>query len=113
MSRGQPTYYFKAKEDILLAVFDHMVQRMRERFESADNPCRRLGQSPDAWGKIQGLLAMVLGGSPPPDFVIQKKQLHQLQYTFLAQTGHRDDVRERLAMLFGGWRAHMAQELSE
>src|SRR5439155_1198287 len=28
MSRGQLTYYFKAKEDILLAVFDRLLQRM-------------------------------------------------------------------------------------
>jgi AcrR family transcriptional regulator len=110
MSRGQLTYYFKTKEDILLAVFDRMVQTMRERFESADNPCRRLRPEQDAWGNIQGLLAMILDGQPPPDIV---KQLHQLQYTFLAQTGHREDFRQRLASLFGGWRAHMARELSE
>src|SRR5262249_8840244 len=77
MSRGQLTYYFKAKEDILLAVFDRMVQQMRERFESAENPCRRPEQ--DAWADIQGLLAMILDGLPPPDII---KQLHQLQYTF-------------------------------
>src|SRR6266851_6103262 len=29
MSRGQLTYYFPAKEDILLAVFDHTVALMR------------------------------------------------------------------------------------
>ena len=108
MSRGQLTYYFKAKEDILLAVFDRMVQQMRERFESAENPCRRPEQ--DAWADIQGLLAMILDGLPPPDII---KQLHQLQYTFLAQTGHRDDFRQRLASLFGGWRNHMAQGLEK
>ena len=31
MSRGQLTYYFPAKEDILLAVFDWLIQRMHER----------------------------------------------------------------------------------
>ena len=51
MSRGQLTYYFKAKEDILLAVFDRMVRRMRER------PCQaayvvldhRRCRAPAAW----------------------------------------------------------------
>jgi AcrR family transcriptional regulator len=116
MSRGQLTYYFKAKEDILLAVFDRMVQQMRERFESAESPCRHYGAEPGAWGAIQNLLAVVLDCEPPPDFIPPSdviRQMHQLQYTFLAQTGFRDDFRQRLASLFGGWRRHMAQELSE
>ena len=33
MSRGQLTYYFGTKEDILLAVFDHMLHLMREKAE--------------------------------------------------------------------------------
>jgi AcrR family transcriptional regulator len=110
MSRGQLTYYFKTKEDILLAVFDQMVQRMRERFEAAKGTCPHHAPTADARDGVQGLLAKILDRSAPPDFI---KQLHQLQYTFLAQTGHRDDFRQRLAMLFGGWRAHMAKELSE
>jgi AcrR family transcriptional regulator len=109
MSRGQLTYYFKTKEDILLAVFDRMVRRMRERFEAADAPCRHQRAEPGAWESIRNLLAMILDGAPPPDFI---RQLHQLQYTFLAQTGFRDDFRQRLASLFGGWRVHMAEEVS-
>src|ERR1700751_4655907 len=31
MSRGQLTYYFPAKEDILLAVFDRMIEMMQRR----------------------------------------------------------------------------------
>ena len=31
MSRGQLTYYFPAKEDILLAVFDRLVVHMHQR----------------------------------------------------------------------------------
>src|SRR5438874_8566947 len=31
MKRGQLTYYFKHKEDILLAVFDHVLQLMYQR----------------------------------------------------------------------------------
>lgn len=103
MSRGQLTYYFKAKEDILLAVFDRMVRRMRERVGTADDPCRPPGA--DAWARIRALLTTVLGQPVPADFT-------QLQYTFLAQTGHRDDFRERLASLYEEWRSHMAADLA-
>src|SRR6478735_3775984 len=43
MSRGQLTYYFPFKEDILLAVFDRMVRRMQERVGTADDPCAGAG----------------------------------------------------------------------
>jgi AcrR family transcriptional regulator len=104
MSRGQLTYYFKTKEDILLAVFDRMVRRMRERFASADGPCRG-AVDPDVWLLMQGILGMVLGQPPRSEF-------SPLQYTFLAQIGHRDDFRQRLATLYEEWRSHMADDLS-
>jgi len=103
MSRGQLTYYFKTKEDILLAVFDRMVWRMREQVRSAGAPCAAAGG--DTWVLIQGLLTAVLTMPPPTEFT-------QLQYTFLAQTGHRDDFRERLASLYEDWRTHMASGLA-
>ena len=31
MSRGQLTYYFRAKEDILVAAFDRLIEMMSER----------------------------------------------------------------------------------
>lgn len=105
LARGQLTYYFKAKEDILLAVFDRMVRRMCERV--GDHPCHGDGwpSEGDAWGLIQRLLTMVLGDRPPPhDFT-------SLQYTFLAQVRHRDDFRERLASLYEQWRSHLAADL--
>jgi AcrR family transcriptional regulator len=105
MSRGQLTYYFKTKEDILLAVFDRMVRRMREGYQSADDPCRHLPANPDVWLLIQGILAMSMGRWVQSDFA-------QLQYTFLAQTGHREDFRERLASLYEEWRSHMAQDVA-
>jgi AcrR family transcriptional regulator len=105
MSRGQLTYYFKTKEDILLAVFDRMVRRMRERFASADGPCPAVAH-PDAWLVMQGILGMVLGQPAHSDFA-------QLQYTFLAQTGHRDDFRQRLASLYEEWRSHLAADLAD
>ncbi|MFQ3591805.1 MAG: TetR/AcrR family transcriptional regulator [Gemmataceae bacterium] len=36
MSRGQLTYYFKTKEDILLAVFDRMIEVMRSREQAGE-----------------------------------------------------------------------------
>src|SRR5476651_617282 len=38
MSRGQLTYYFKTKEDILLAVFDRLMQLMCEQHEEPLTP---------------------------------------------------------------------------
>lgn len=103
LARGQLTYYFKAKEDILLAVFDRMVRRMRERHDSREDGWPAEG---DAWGLIQHLLTMVLGDYPPPhDFT-------SLQYTFLAQVRHRDDFRGRLATLYEHWRSRMAADLA-
>ncbi len=104
MSRGQLTYYFKAKEDILLAVFDRTVRRMRERVGTADDPCHGAEQDLDAWALTQALLANILGRPVPTEFA-------QLQYTFLAQTGHREDFRERLALLYEEWRSHLAAGL--
>jgi AcrR family transcriptional regulator len=106
MSRGQLTYYFKFKEDILLAVFDRMVRQMRERVGTADDPCGNLGPAPDGWQLVQALLTRILTQPVETDF-------SQLQYTFLAQTGHRDDFRDRLATLYEEWRAHMAAGLAK
>src|SRR5712691_3215347 len=40
MSRGQLTYYFKTKEEILLAVFDRLLERMCQQHAGpqADDP---------------------------------------------------------------------------
>ena len=105
MSRGQLTYYFKTKEAILLAVFDHLLELM----------CRQHGQTsgPDApvwagtWEEfVQHLMEEILEQGPHhPEF-------HCLQYTFLSQMSHRADFRERLARLYEEWRSHMAQHLA-
>jgi AcrR family transcriptional regulator len=108
MSRGQLTYYFPAKEDILLAVFDRLLQLIYQRFHSAHeqrgepNPCE---VSVGCW--IGLLLESVLLRPPvSPEF-------HTLQYTFLSQISHRDDFRQRLARLYEEWRTHMSQGLAE
>jgi len=106
MSRGQLTYYFRAKEDILLAVFDRLLALLYARVgqpetETAADPC-----SGTAWEWVQHLLASVLLRPPAsPEFDC-------LQHTFLSQIAHRDDFRRRLATLYGQWRSHMGEGLA-
>ena len=97
MRRGQLTYYFKHKEDILLAVFDRVLQLTYERLgrpsevDGDDGP-----QS--GWAMAQYLLEALLTKPPlSPEF-------HCLQYTFLSQIGYREDFRQRLATLYEEWR---------
>src|SRR2546422_9754259 len=56
MSRGQLTYYFKAKEEILLAVFDRLLQRMCPDPEAAKKPADWL---PGWEAKIRGILGAI------------------------------------------------------
>src|SRR3954470_22731774 len=69
MSRGQLTYYFPTKEDILLAVFDRMLQLIQERVVAA-----RAGASPrcdegDGWERLQHFLTfLVLQPPAVPEF---------------------------------------------
>jgi len=100
MSRGQLTYYYRTKEDILLAVFDRVVQRMHEQVE--DGPCQLQG----FWDHFAFLLERLL--TQPP----MNPEFGCLQYTFLSQMAHRDDFRQRLATLYNTWRTHMAGGLT-
>jgi AcrR family transcriptional regulator len=99
MSRGQLTYYFPTKEDILLAVFDRTVRRMQERMAADEEPV--CTGADDVWRLIETLLTKLLMRPIADDFA-------QLQYSFLAQTKARPDFRERLASLYEQWRSHMA-----
>src|SRR2546423_13840918 len=58
MSRGQLTYYFKAKEDILLAVFDRLLDLMCQK--NAEAEFDRLG-----WLGV-GRAILPLGVPEPP-----------------------------------------------
>src|SRR5436190_5488661 len=105
MKRGQLTYYFKHKEDILLAVFDRVLQLMYERLgkppgvDEEDRP-------KSGWEVTKYLLEAMLTKPPlSPEF-------HCLQYTFLSQIGYREDFRERLARLYDEWRTNMAKGLA-
>jgi AcrR family transcriptional regulator len=105
MKRGQLTYYFHTKEEILLAVFDHLVALIHVRIGTpGGKPCDHEDvQSPWAW--IQHLLKALLAQPPvSPEFTC-------LQYTFLSQIAHREDFRQRLAMLYEHWRQGMGTGL--
>jgi len=102
MRRGQLTYYFPTKEDILLAVFDRLLLLLFEQFSDGQNPNERHG-IPNVWDCVRHMLDSVLNA--PPKF---GKEFHALQYTFLAQIAHRADFREKLAGLYGEWRNGMA-----
>ena len=102
MSRGQLTYYFKTKEDILLAVFDRLVTLIHQRVGGDAVACMSSG-----WELSQHLLRKIVAEPPvSPEF-------GALQYTFLSQIGHREDFRRRLAGLYEDWRSHMAQGFAE
>ena len=106
MARGQLTYYYKTKEDILLAVFDRLIQLMHERATASNCPNSQLHTMPPGWERVCALLSIVL--LQPP----MMPAFYPLQYTFLSQISHRDDFRERLAKLYAEWRHHMAQDFA-
>ncbi len=103
MSRGQLTYYFPAKEDILLAVFDRLVVLIHERIGT---PAGQNCEQASGWDWVKHLLQKLLTEPPvSPEFGC-------LVYTFLSQMGHREDFRRRLATLYEQWRNGMAHGLA-
>ena len=108
MSRGQLTYYFPTKEDILLAVFDRLIEMMHERVGAAREEEKARGPLPSepGWERLAFILRRIL--VEPPAF----PEFGSLQYTFLSQIGYREDFRLRLANLYEEWRGHMARDLA-
>src|SRR5262245_10056526 len=119
MSRGQLTYYFPTKEEILLAVFDRLLQLMYRRLgRPGDNPegapaknpvgeCAQGEGQAGAWEWTCHLFEALLVRPPvSPAFNV-------LQYTFLSQLGYREDFRRRLASLYEEWRGNMARGLAD
>jgi AcrR family transcriptional regulator len=106
MSRGQLTYYFPAKEDILVAVFDHMIATMHHSADADEGPpgCKLAGM--EGWRRVEAFLTFMI--RHPPD----APEFHELQYTFLSQVRRRDDFRQRLAQLYELWRSHMAGDFA-
>jgi AcrR family transcriptional regulator len=105
MKRGQLTYYFPTKEEILLAVFDRLLHLLHEQLANGTN---RKGLHPDVWQCVQGMLQAVL--KPAPDL---GREFQALMYTFLAQIAHREDFRQKLAEVFATWRDGIAGHLGE
>jgi AcrR family transcriptional regulator len=102
MSRGQLTYYFPSKEDILLAAFDRLLQLSYQRIGT---PAGAACGEASGWDWVRHLLEKLVGQPPlNPQFGI-------LQYAFLSQIGHREDFRRRLATLYEEWRSQMAAGL--
>lgn len=102
MSRGQLTYYFPTKEDILLGVFDRLLLMMYERIGTPGEKAEASG-----WEWVQHLLRRV------PATPQGGAEFHSLQYTFLAQIGYREDFRQRLAALYEEWRGKMSAGLAD
>src|SRR5436305_10668096 len=76
MSRGQLTYYFATKEDILLAVFDRLIAIMCQRQgDPANHPFAGM-----TWLEVIRHLLGVVTKHPP-----EQPAFPALQYTFLSQ----------------------------
>ena len=107
MTRGQLTYYYPAKESILLAVFDRMLERMIAA-AMADAAAQGLPTAGPkvAWERLRhGLTKMLDSDDPGP------ADLRPLVHTFMAQVQHRPDYKAKLAAANGGWRDHIATDL--
>lgn len=101
ISRGVLTYHFPSKEEIILAVFDATIARLK-----AD-----AGAVFEATGP--GLKRLETG----LDFVLNHKPINDefdcLNYTFLAQMSHREDFRARLAAEYAEMRGMVVADLAE
>src|SRR5689334_10705526 len=58
MSRGQLTYYFPAKEEILLAVFDRLLQLLHRRAHGEGGACTAPGAN--GWESVRHFLTLFL-----------------------------------------------------
>ena len=105
MRRGQLTDYFPTKEDILLAVFDHLLAMLLRQIHGLEDIDDKHGL-PGIWEMVSKALTTVLGRNPVG------WEFHALQYTFLAQMGHRKDYREKLATMFGEMRMGMGAHIT-
>jgi AcrR family transcriptional regulator len=102
MRRGQLTYYFPTKEQILLAVFDRLLGLLCEQLAHKANP-PKAASVPNVWDCVQKMLQAVMQSRP--EF---GREFHALTYTFLAQIAHREDFRQKLASVFARWRDGIA-----
>lgn len=110
MTRGQLTYYFRAKESILLAVFDRMLARM---IEEAIADAAKHG-APPGTGRAWDCLRHALTRAFSADHQCGKgnSELLALIHTFMAQVRHREDYRQKLAAANAGWRDHLTSDFA-
>ena len=101
ISRGVLTYHFPSKEDIILAVFDATIARIKAGAE-ADFAAAKSG-----WERLEIALDFVIKRKPAND------EFDYLNYTFLAQMSHREDFRARLAAQYTEIRGRIAGDLAE
>ena len=108
MSRGQLTYYFPAKEDILLAVFDRFLCLMQLDFQVQDEKTGKPSVDQlEGWQRISRIIENVLARP------VEGDGFHALQYTFLSQISHRADFRLRLSALYEEWRIKITADLKQ
>lgn len=111
MSRGQLTYYFPTKEAILLAVFDRMLANMiATKIAAAEQAGAPRFGTGSAWDCLRFGFQSNLGDAE------QRSPAHcdlfALSHTFLAQIGHREDYRVKLAAANGQWRQFLAADMA-
>ncbi|WP_162097380.1 TetR/AcrR family transcriptional regulator [Gemmata obscuriglobus] len=106
MSRGQLTYYFPTKESILLAVHDRMLRRMISEFQSEDGPKPQTGRAGECFRFALERHLAPAWPTPPA------QSLLSILFTFLAQTGHREEYRKRLAQWYAEWRSFIAADVA-
>jgi AcrR family transcriptional regulator len=105
--RGQLMYYYHSKEEILLAVFDRLLQMMHAQLHVGNGENGACDPRAAGWDHFKQFLTVFLLNPPNiPAF-------HSLQFTFLSQIGDRPDFRERLANLYATWRRYGAEDFSE
>ena len=109
MSRGQLTYYFPTKEAILLAVFDRMLARMlTEKLADAERSISARPCTDSAWDWFGHSLQTAVSDS----HIARNQTLFALVHTFLAQVGHREDFRTKLAAANHNWRTFLIHQLT-
>lgn len=105
MTRGHLTYYFPTKEDILLAVFDRMLQRMIATRMAADGP------KPGTKKARECAAEMFVHSLKPPTPELQA--FYSLIHTFHAQLAYRADFREKIARAHANWRQGIACDYAD
>lgn len=103
MSRGQLTYYFPTKEEILLAVFDRCVESIHRRIAI---PLEKISNGGvKGWALVREVIAAAIKE------LMTEDPFYFLEYTFLAQIGSRPDFGKRLAELYAEWRNRMGKDM--